>query len=146
MENASKALIVAGSILIAIMIIALGVTIFNKATSSADATSLDSTEITMFNSKFEKYASTQSGSQVKSMISFAISIASTNKEEPSKLPTITYGETTATGGETATGSIQTYINSLSSIRQSVRSTTTYEVTPVYAETGLITTITITPST
>ena len=31
MENASKALIIAGSVLLAIMIIAMGVTIFNKA-------------------------------------------------------------------------------------------------------------------
>lgn len=96
MENASKALIIAGSVLLSILIIAMGVLIFNKAKSSADTTSLDQTEINMFNSKFERYDGTQLGSQVKSLMSFAISNASTNGEDPIKLPSF-YLNLTSTG-------------------------------------------------
>ena len=142
MENASKALIIAASVLLAIMIIALGVTIFNKAQSSADTSSLDTTEINMFNQKFERYSDKQLGSQVKSLISFAISNASTKKDDPSCLPTVIFGDTTATGGSTASNDSQTYINSLSAIRDSVISTHTYKVTCSYADTGLINQITI----
>lgn len=143
MENASKALIIAGSILVSIMVIALGVTIFNKAQDAADTSTLDTTEITMFNSKFERYLDNQSGSQVKSLISFAISNASTNKDEPAKLPTITLGGTTANGGAQASGAnIQAYIDVLTSIRSSVISTRPYNVQPGYNSDSLITSITI----
>ena len=142
MENASKALIIAGSVLVTIMVIALGVTIFNKAQDAADTSTLDTTEITMFNSKFERYLDNQSGSQVKSLLSFAISNASTNKDEPAKLPTITLGGTTATGGVQASNDIQTYIDALTSIRGSVISTKTYKVTPGYNSDSLITSLTI----
>ena len=142
MENASKALIIAASVLLSIMIIALGVTIFNKAQGSADTTQLDTTEINMFNSKFERYSGNQLGSQVKSLISFVISNASTNKDEPSKLPTVSSNGTTASGGESAYSDMQTYINTLGSIRNNVTSTRTYNVVCEYSTSGLITKITI----
>lgn len=151
MENASKALIMAASVLLAIMIIAMGVTIFNKAQSSADTTSLDATEISMFNSKFERYSDNQLGSQVKSLVSFAISNASTNKEDPSQLPTITLDSTgngssdddiSATGGSTASSDISTYINTLGKVRNAITSTHQYEVELSYGTSGLINTITI----
>ena len=148
MENASKALIIAASVLLAILIIAMGVMIFNKAKSSADTSSLDTTEINMFNSKFERYANNQLGSQVKSLISFAVSNASTNKDDPSKLPTVKlvnqsgYAGGEATGEKTASDSIDTYISTLGKIRNAVTSTHTYKVTCDYGKTGLIKTITI----
>lgn len=142
MENASKALIIAASVLLAIMIVALGVTIFNKAQSSADTTTLDTTEINMFNSKFERYANNQLGSQVKSLISFAISNASTNKDDPIKLPTVTYGSTTATGNTTASEKIQDYITTLGTIRNNINSTHNYTIKLDYGDSGLIKTITI----
>ena len=142
MENASKALIIAGSILVAIMIVAMGVTIFNKARGSADTTALDSTEITMFNQKFERFSGTQKGSNVKSLLSFAISNASTNKDEPSKLPSFT-GKFTANGGTNASGNnLQNYINSISSGRSNISSTATYTVKLTYTTSGLISTIEI----
>ena len=51
MENTSKALIIAGSVLLAIMLIAMGTNIFFKAKDAADDNGLDSTEIAMFNQK-----------------------------------------------------------------------------------------------
>ena len=143
MENTSKALIIAGSILVAIMIVAMGVTIFNKARGSADTTSLDSAEITMFNQKFERFAGdSQSGSNVKSLISFAISNASTNKDNPLKLPS--FEEIgSVSGGTDASGNIQTYMDGLGNIRQDIKSTSSYNVKLTYSTNGLVSKISIT---
>ena len=147
MENASKALIIAASVLLAILIVSLGVRIFNKAQSSYDDTDLDSSEITMFNSKFERYDNKRLGSQVKSLISYCISNANTNSEEPSKLPTVTMVDCTdATGSSTASDNIQTYVNALSAMRSKVVSTKYYNVTISYGQTGLVNKIDITLST
>ncbi len=144
MENASKALIIAASVLLAIMIIALGVTIFNKAQNAGDTTSLDTTEINMFNQKFERYNNTQLGSQVKSLISFAISNASTNKDDQIKLPTVTLTESAYTGGNAKGGTDATsvtgnkdYINRLADMRNVVTSTHPYTVKLDYGESGII---------
>ncbi len=148
MENASKALIIAASVLVAILIVAMGVTIFNRAQNSADMTSLDTTEINMFNSKFERYADNQLGSQVKSLISFAISNASTNKDDPSKLPTINltnsdkYNAGPVNGSTDASNAINTYVTNLGTIRNAIVSTHTYKVTCNYAGSGLISEIII----
>jgi len=141
MENASKALIIAASVLLAILIIAMGVTIFNKAQNSSDTSNLDQTEINMFNQKFERYSNNQLGSQVKSLISFAISNASTNKEDPIKLPdfnlTTEDNTTVVDGKKKASDDLKVYIEGLSNIRGALVSTHTYKVTLHYAGTGLI---------
>lgn len=142
MENASKALIIAGSILLAILIIAMGVMIFNNAKNAADTSTFDTAEINMFNQKFERYNNNQLGSQVKSLISFAISNASTNKEEPSKLPSVIFidedgTETKAEGEITASDDNETYIDKLGEMRNVIKSTHTYDVVLNYANTGFI---------
>lgn len=70
MENASKALIIAGAILLAILIIALGVFIFQRAQNSAsDLGGLDETKVQSVNQKYENYEGTSvSGSDVKALI------------------------------------------------------------------------------
>ncbi len=153
MENASKALIIAGSVLVAILIIAMGVAIFNKAQKAGDTSSLDTTEINMFNQKFERYNNTQLGSQVKSLISFAISNASTNKDDQIKLPTVRLIGTArnatelrgnASGGMNAVGDKnETYIGVLGGMRNEIVSTHPYTITIGYGNSGIIETITIT---
>ena len=76
MENASKALIIAGSILLAIMIISLGVMVFNnmKHTVAGNA-NLDEQEIASFNADITPYLGAHiSGSQVNALIQLATSI------------------------------------------------------------------------
>lgn len=60
MENASKALIMAGAVLIGIIILALMVYLFNAASSmrSAYSNNVNTTRMTEFNTKFTKYAIT----------------------------------------------------------------------------------------
>ena len=55
MENASKALIIAGAILLAILIIGLGVFIYNQAANSVNDTGMDQVAARQFNGQFEPY-------------------------------------------------------------------------------------------
>ena len=76
MENASKALIIAGSILIALIVISLGVLIFNKFGGTArQMANMDKEEILIFNAELTPYRGEHiSGSQVKSLIQLVRSI------------------------------------------------------------------------
>jgi hypothetical protein len=69
MENASKALIIAGAILVAILLISVGVIIIRNANIDPSST-FSEMEISQFNEKWTKYESTkQSASQVKALLS-----------------------------------------------------------------------------
>lgn len=76
MENASKALIIAGSILIAIMIISLGIVIFNRFGNSAKKmANMDKQEIAAFNSKITPYVGNHvSGTQVNTLLQYCLSV------------------------------------------------------------------------
>lgn len=66
MENASKALLIAGAILIAILLIAIGMMVFTSASGVIDtaASNMSSQEKTMFNKQWTIYGGTQSGSTI----------------------------------------------------------------------------------
>ncbi len=68
MENASKALIIAGAILLAILLISLGILIFSQAQDVVQNNGMTQAEITAFNAKWTKYEGSQKGSVVKTMI------------------------------------------------------------------------------
>lgn len=75
MENASKALLIAGSVLIAVLLIAVGMRLFNSTTGTSDVATghMESTGIATFNSKFTAYAgSNKSASQVKALANVVI--------------------------------------------------------------------------
>ena len=55
MENASKALIIAGAILLAILIIGLGIFIYRQAANTVSDTGMDQLAIQQFNGQFENY-------------------------------------------------------------------------------------------
>lgn len=71
MENASQALIIAGAILLAILLIAIGMFIFNKANTSIQdaARGMDQNAVAVVNGKFTPYTGTNSGTQLKGLIS-----------------------------------------------------------------------------
>ena len=74
MENASKALLIAGAILLVILIISLGLVVYNQAKDSVGSANLDQQEIEAFNSKFTSYeGNSVSGSQVNRLIQTVIS-------------------------------------------------------------------------
>jgi len=72
MENASKALIIAGAILLAILLISLGIMIFNQAQDVVNGSGMSQAELQAFNSKFTKYEGDRRGSVVRSLLQEAI--------------------------------------------------------------------------
>lgn len=71
MENASKALLIAGAILIAILLIGIGMMVFGNISgiTGQSQQQMDSMEIQIFNSKFSSYEGTNvSGSNVKQLL------------------------------------------------------------------------------
>ena len=69
MENASKALIIAGAILLAILIISLGLIVYNQAKETVGSVNLSQQEIEAFNAKFTPFEGTNvSGSRVNQLI------------------------------------------------------------------------------
>ena len=99
MENASKALIIAGAILLSILLISLGIMIFSQAQDTVNNSGMSKAEIESFNSQFLKYEGTRKGSVVKSMVNEVIAsnadenhqnndaIVTVNGEEKDKITT-----------------------------------------------------------
>ena len=68
MENASKALIIAAAILIAILLISVGVYVVGVAQEQINNSDMSSIELETFNQKFTKYLGTQKGSAIRTMV------------------------------------------------------------------------------
>ena len=69
MENASKALLIAGAILIVILLISLGIYIYSQAQQQIDAVNMDEQQVLAFNNKFAPYLGNNiTGSQVNALL------------------------------------------------------------------------------
>lgn len=69
MENATKALLIAAAVLVAILIISLGLVVYNMASETIDSVNMSGQEITAFNDKFEQYEGSRvRGSEVNAML------------------------------------------------------------------------------
>ena len=138
MENATKALMIAGAVLIAILIIGVGMMIYNSAQGSIEgATSkISQQEIELFNSGFTQYEGNVSGSQVKSLISSVINnnnqYGETGDNVPEKVIQVTGG-----GKTNATTS-----SDLTSIRASIIAGKRYNISFENNDSGFVHTITI----
>ena len=120
MENATKALIIAASILIAIVLITLGVFVLGQGTTMVKENSdMTAEQVTAYNAKWEPFLGTKvSGSKVKQLIRTQIQA---KKIDSSKAPTL--------DGITTEGDINTV--------------KTYSVTPTYDDkSGVISNINI----
>lgn len=85
MENASKALIIAGAILLAILIISLGIFIFGQARGAADVSAINQVEIQAFNGKFTQYAGENiTGAQVNQLLEAIVSNNISNQSDTSR--------------------------------------------------------------
>ena len=92
MENASKALIIAGAILLSILIIAIGMYIYNSSQNSISeaGSQIDAQERQNFNQQWDMYEGKQSGSNVRALISKLASNAKANEDDDSRLPDLEY--------------------------------------------------------
>ncbi len=141
MENASKALIIAGAILISILIIAIGMYIYTNSESSIrNATSQMSTqEKSAFNQAWYTYEGSQLGSNCRALIAQIISSNSTNVNEAGKLISLTVD------GETVTPEVNNIQSeAMTELRNTIDLRHTYTVTTNQnEETGLVDEIVIT---
>ena len=131
MENASKALIIAGAILLAILLISLGIMIFNQAQSAIDGSGMSDAELTAFNQKFTKYEGKQKGSTIRSMAQEVM--ANNNSQEASSETVISI-----TGLVTLTGEVE---SSDLTYHDDFKNTKTYIVSFTYSK-GRITSINV----
>lgn len=105
MENASKALIIAGAILVSILLITVGVFIINAVNPVQEQTekTAQGQAVQMFNAQFTPYEGTEiSGSQVKALKNAINSSNASNEEHQ-----VNAGTADATKGLTAWPSIKT---------------------------------------
>lgn len=132
MENASKALIIAGAILISIILISIGIMVVQSANGVVGGAqeSFNEQEIRMFNSEFENYIGTQKGSTVRNLMSKVNSSNATHDEDH---------QVTVVGpnGETDTNTI------VSSIRPTSNYTVSFTTDP---KSGLIKEVTVSKGT
>ena len=85
MENASKALIIAGAILLAILIISLGIMIYRQASGVVDSNAMDEVAVSSFNQKFQQYEGENiRGTNVNALINTVIQNNLTYKGDSSK--------------------------------------------------------------
>lgn len=88
MDNAVKALIIAGAVLIAILLIGVGITIFSSASKPLDQgqRQADKQEVEMFNSSItSSLGQGISGNQVKILVSAIIASNGQNSEHQIKI-------------------------------------------------------------
>ena len=151
MENSTKAFLIAGAILVAILIIAIGMFINNSATgTTTDAMSSMSTqEIDVFNKQFDVYEGLQNGSQIKSLMGILISNANSNKDNPTKIPGVGINKCVNTDQKQMhapvpdAGDISQYIEIIGQIRNKLDKKHDYWVELTYQSNGLVDYITIT---
>lgn len=140
MENASKALIIAGAILISILLISVGILIMNSTDGMQDSmqSSMSQQEIEAFNSPFLTYESTsQTATNVKALLGKIAASNTTHDADDSDDQM--YIELDATiNGQTYTA------KDIDSARAAVSSTKRYSVScTVNGSTGLVNKVTIT---
>ena len=98
MENASKALIMAGAILITLLIISLSVVVFRNMSGAVDRNAnMDKQKITAFNEKIIPYTGENvGGSQVNALIQLirAINQKANNDQDEQRKITLAFGTQT----------------------------------------------------
>ena len=152
MENASKALLIAGAILLAILIIAIGMYIYNSAQSTItdSLTSMSTQEIDAFNNQFISYEGAQTGSNIKAMIGRLIGNADTYRDEPAKIPGVyidkinnkTNTKNNFKAEVPNAGDPSNYINNLGYIRNRVETKHEYWLEINFQDNGIIGAITV----
>lgn len=132
MENASKALIIAGAILLSILIISLGIMVYNNAKNTVGSANLNKQEIQGFNSQWESYVG-----QIKTaseVVSLAQAIIANNAAE-TKSGTNRWIDFTNSDNPKAPTTALTKAPSVSV--PAPANSTTYTISAVYDSNGLI---------
>ena len=132
MENASKALIIAGAILLAILLISLGIMIFTQAQDVVSGSGMTEAQISAFNDKFLKYEGKRKGTMVKSLIQEVLATnAGTDENDGISVKISTAGSNSPYATATLTPATSKIINN-----------NTYTVTLIYGSSNRVSEINI----
>ena len=141
MENASKSLLIAGSILVCILIIAVGMYIYNTSGSSiqASVSTMSTSEVEAYNTKYTMYEGEQTGASIKSLVGVLVSNASTNGDENTKIPGLSLekDKKIIDSGIPVDGETSVYLDSLQEIKHNLENKHRYWVEVSYQKNGLI---------
>lgn len=140
MENASKALLIAGAILICILLIGVGMMVYQGAIGGVNEgiAKMSENEKRMFNESFTNYEGEKvSGSNVKALIRNVISSNGANAEIEGKLISIDGDEKIAA----TTDELNT--NAMSAYSAKINTGATYKVVLEYSKAQLVEKIVIT---
>ena len=89
MENATKALLIAAAVLVAILIISLGLVVYNSSAETVNQANMSQQEVQSSNEKFTRYnGSNKRGSEVNAMLNTVLSAnrdANASNEEDKKV-------------------------------------------------------------
>lgn len=144
MENASKALIIAGAILLSILIIGLGMAIYQQASGAIGNANMDPQKIQAYNSEFASYEGTKSGTQVRALLDVVRSHNLANTDDPSlNVKAMTGSAASVTTAPTALVTA----SAINDIKKTVNAGKTYTVDFGYdANSGFIVAVGITEKT
>ena len=147
MENASKALIIAGAILLSILIIAIGMYIYTSSHNSISeaGSQISEQEKTSFNQQWNTYEGAQGGNNVKALLQKVIANCNTNAQEAQRLVDVVCSKPTS--GDyadvdpvlipiTVSNAVSTEadgaVQSLTALRSSIEARHTYYVSIEYS--------------
>lgn len=139
MENASKALIIAGAILLSIAIIGVGMFVYNSVSDTiTGAADMSQDEINTYNQTFANYEGVKNGSQVKQLCDQIRTHNNGTQDDPSLLITLVEGTAVDAEGPSAIGATGTTTAEINTIRNKILSGRQYTVSLGYDSVGRIT--------
>ena len=140
MENATKALLIAAAVLIAILLISLGVGVFNTASEQMGNADLTEYEVQKFNDKFKNFeGTTVSGAEVNALLETVFNHNMTQEDGNTRVA-VKYSGTT--------GKPSGWVDAVTTAKptasyKKVSTGAAFEVSLAYnTNSGLVTTITI----
>ncbi len=124
MENATKALLIAGAVLIVILLIGVGMLIFNSSTQPVQTavTQMAAQDKQIFNAQFENYAGVQNGTSVRTLLANVIS-------------------SNAVYDAQVSANTKTTADEISTLRTGISLSKKYTVTLGYTDDGLVNAVT-----
>ena len=124
MENATKALLIAGEVLIVILLIGVGMLIFNSSTQPVQTavTQMAAQDKQIFNAQFENYAGVQNGTSVRTLLANVIS-------------------SNAVYDAQVSANTKTTADEISTLRTGISLSKKYTVTLGYTDDGLVNAVT-----
>lgn len=150
MENASKALIIAGAILVSILIIGLGMTLYNNAAGTLERANIDETAVRQYNASFTSYdgQTNVKGANIKALIRDVITHNRTYRDDNSLwINVIDKYQVETTNRATEVGNLSEYIEGIEDILKEIKNGTVYTVNCWYDNsTGYVIAISIYPTT